>query len=376
MHRALVRALLLLAVVAALSGCAGTGTPWTFAPGQAGIHQAAAQVTLAPAASGMPATSTASAAPSTAPSEMPGMSIPSTAPAADQPPVPPEEFNPIVPPLLPGTAHDIDLPIEDRIIEVAPGRTVAAWTFGGTVPGPVIHVTVGDTVRVHLTNDTPMSHSIDFHASQTAMNDQMVEIKPGATWTYTFTADYAGVWMYHCGTAPALLHIANGMFGMVIAEPKGGLPKVDQQLGIVQSEWYLGQDGQPSDYTKASAANPAPDYVVFNGVANQYRDHPIQVEPGQRLRFFVLDAGPNEPSSFHIVGTIFDRVISEGVIMDASTNGGWASQAVDLAPAQAAIIELTIPESGMYTMVTHAFNFVGLGAVGQLMAGDGKPPTH
>ena len=375
MRRPAVSVLAVSMVAIVLSGCAatGTGASWTFTPSQAAVSVAAAQPTPTPAAS---ASATASISPTAAPSEMPGMSSPSAPPAGGGQAAPPEEFNPIVPPLLPGTVHDIDFPIQDKTIEVAPGKTVAAWTFGGTVPGPVVHVMVGDTVRVHLTNETSMSHSIDFHASQTAMNDQMVEIKPGATWTYTFTADYAGVWMYHCGTAPALLHIANGMFGMVIVEPKGGLPKVDQQFAIVQSEWYLGQNGQTSDYTKASAANPAPDYVVFNGVANQYKDHPLQVQPGQRIRFFVLDAGPNEPSSFHIVGTIFDRVISEGVIMDASTNGGWASQAVDLAPAQAAIVELTIPESGMYTMVTHAFNFVGLGAVGQLMAGDGQPPQH
>ena len=109
------------------------------------------------------------------------------------------------------------------------------------------------------------------------MNDQMVEIKPGATWTYTFTADYAGVWMYHCGTAPALQHIANGMYGMVIVEPRGGLPPVDNEFAFVQSEWYLGAQGQPADYAKASAAAPSPDFVVFNGVANQYKDHPLAV---------------------------------------------------------------------------------------------------
>ena len=159
-----------------------------------------------------------------------------------------------------------------------------------------------------------MSHSIDFHASQTAMNDQMVEIKPGATFTYTFTADYAGVWMYHCGTAPALHHIANGMFGMVIVEPKGGLPKVDQEVALVQSEWYLGAQGQPADYAKANAAAPAPDFVVFNGVANQYKDNPIKVTTKGRVRVFVLDAGPNIDSSFHVVGTIFDTVIKEGIV--------------------------------------------------------------
>jgi nitrite reductase (NO-forming) len=272
-----------------------------------------------------------------------------------------------------GSVHDIELPIVEKDLVVAKGHVVHAWTFGGTVPGPTIRVHQGDTVHVHLTNTGSMPHSIDFHASQTAMNDQMVEIAPGATFTYTFRADYAGVWMYHCGTAPALLHIANGMFGMVIVEPKGGLPRVDAEYAFVQSEWYLGPNGQPADYTKASSAAPAPDYVVFNGVASQYKDAPIEIPTGKRIRLFVLDAGPNVDSSFHVVGTIFDSVRKEGVLMDAATNGGWGSQAVDLAPAQAAIIEFRTAEDGMYPFVTHAFNFVNLGAVGIFQSGDGDP---
>lgn len=297
-------------------------------------------------------------------------------PAPDPNAAPYTVYDPTAPAVLAGTVHDIDLPITERDMTVAAGYVMHVWTFGGTVPGPVIRVHLGDTVRVHLTNTTTMSHSIDFHASQTAMNDQMVEIKPGATWTYTFRADYAGVWMYHCGTAPALEHIANGMFGMLIVEPRGGLPKVDTELAFVQSEWYFGGQRQPADYTKANATSPAPDFVVFNGVANQYKDHPIQVQPGQRVRIFVLDAGPNEDSSFHIVGTIFDTVEKEGVQLVRGNAGGWGSQAVDLSPAQAAIIELTVPESGLYAMVTHAFNFVGHGAIGILKAGDGTPPSH
>ena len=284
-------------------------------------------------------------------------------------------FDASAPEVMDGSVHDVDLPIIDKDITVAEGFVVHAWTFGGTVPGPTLRVHLGDTVRVHLTNKGTMTHSIDFHASQTAMNNQMVEIPVGGTLTYTFKADYAGVWMYHCGTAPALHHIANGMFGMVIVEPRGGLPRVDQEVALVQSEWYLGPQKEPVDYAKANAAAPAPDFVVFNGVANQYMDNPIQVTSKGRVRAFVLNVGPNEDSSFHVVGTIFDTVIKEGVSLVKSNAGGYGSQAVDLSPAQGAIIEFSPQEDGMYPMVTHAFNFVGRGALGLFMAGDGDPKS-
>jgi nitrite reductase (NO-forming) len=330
------------------------------------------------AAAGMKGSVTVQGAAPAARSSMP---MASTAPAADGAAAPVADPNApkyelrdaTAPQVLAGTVHDIDMPIVDKDITVADGFVVHAWTFGGTVPGPTIRVHLGDTVRVHLTNKTTMSHSIDFHASQTAMNDQMVEIKPGGSFIYTFAADYAGVWMYHCGTAPALHHIANGMFGMVIVEPKGGLPKVDKEVALVQSEWYLGAQGQPADYTKASSGAPAPDFVVFNGIANQYKDNPIEVKTKGRVRVFVLDAGPNIDSSFHVVGTIFDTVTKEGITLERGNAGGWGSQAVDLSPAQGAIIEFSPQEDGMYPFVTHAFNFVGRGAVGILMAGDGDP---
>jgi nitrite reductase (NO-forming) len=281
--------------------------------------------------------------------------------------------DPTAPPVMSGTVHDIELPIIERDMTVAKGFVVKVWTFGGTVPGPVIRVHLGDTVNVHLTNQTAMSHSIDFHASETAMNHQMVEIKPGGTLTYTFKANYAGVWMYHCGTAPALHHIANGMYGMVIVEPKGGLPKVDKELFFVQNEWYLGTQGQPVDYAKAASTAPAPDFVTFNGVADQYKDNPIKIPTKGRVRVFVLDTGPSIDSSFHVVGTIFDTVTKEGVSLVRGNTAGWGSQAVDLSPAQGAIIEFSAAEDGMYPFVTHAFNFVVHGAIGILTAGDGDP---
>jgi len=179
--------------------------------------------------------------------------------------------------------------------------------------------------------------------------------------------------MYHCGTSPALHHIANGMFGMVIVEPKEGLPKVDHEFAVVQSEWYLGPQGQPVSLSKAAAGAPAPDFVVFNGVANQYLDNPLQVGTGSRVRVFVLDAGPSIDSSFHVVGTIFSSVIREGVRLAVGNSGSWGSQAMDLSPAQGGIVEFVMPEDGLYPMVTHAFNFVGRGALGLFKAGDGHP---
>jgi len=280
---------------------------------------------------------------------------------------------------LDGTTHDIDLVVQEKLMTVGEtpegGFVQAVWTFNGTVPGPVIRVHLGDKIRIHLKNPATnkLSHSVDFHASQVAWNDEMTSIKPGEEKLYEWTADYAGVWMYHCGTAPALHHIANGMYGMVIVEPTGGFKPVDHEFALVQSEWYLGPQGQPTDLAKASAGNPAPDFVVFNGVKDQYKDHPLEVGTGKKVRIFILDAGPNIDSSFHIVGTIFNTVTKEGIQLLPDNVGHYGSQAVDLSPAQGAIVEFTTAEDGLYPIVTHAFNFVGRGALGLVKAGDGDP---
>ena len=296
--------------------------------------------------------------------------------------------DPRAPARLAGATHAIDLDIEERHMTVAEGFVREVWTFGGTVPGPVIRVQVGDTIRVHLTNHPPelpgraawmhpavnnLRHSVDFHASMVAPNDEMTSIKPGEEKSFEFRADYAGVWMYHCETEPVLQHIANGMYGMLIVEPRGGLGRVDQEFFFVQGEWYLGGQHQPASIAKAASAVPAPDFVVFNGIANQYADHPIQVETGKRVRAFILDAGPNIDSSFHIEGTVFDRVIKEGIELKVGNDGSWGSQAVDLSPAQGAIVEFTMAEDGLYPIVTHALNFAGHGALGLFRAGDGDP---
>ncbi|MCU0505837.1 MAG: multicopper oxidase domain-containing protein [Chloroflexi bacterium] len=301
------------------------------------------------------------------------------APALDIQPDPaapaPVRYDPTAPAVLDGDVHDIDLVIEEKTMTVATGFVVGVWTFGGTVPGPAIRVHLGDLVRIHLKNPitSKLPHSVDFHSSLVAWNGPMTSINPGEEKLYEFRAKYAGVWMYHCGTAPALHHIANGMYGMMIVEPKGGLEPLENEYALVQSEWYLGEQGQPVSLTKAAAGAPSPDFLVFNGVADQYKDGPIEIPVGKRIRVFLLDAGPNIDSSFHIVGTIFSRVIKEGVELSPDNAGGWGSQAVDLSPAQGAIVEFEMADDGLYPIVTHAFNFVGRGALGLFKAGDGEP---
>ncbi len=279
--------------------------------------------------------------------------------------------------LVPGGAPDggdlieVELVIEEKLMTVADGIEQLVWTFGGDVPGPVLRTRVGDTVRVHLVNppSASVSHSIDFHASQVSMEDEMASIAPGEELIYEFSTDYAGVWMYHCGTAPVLHHIANGMFGMVIVEPEAGLPPVDDEFFFVQHEWYPGPQGEPASFAAANQAAPAPQFQMFNGVANQYADHPIDITTGDDVRMFVLNAGPSIGTSFHVVGTIFHDVTKEGVRLAAGNEGNWGAQAVDLAPAQGAVIEMTTAEDGTYAFVNHAFNFPGRGAIGLFTAG-------
>lgn len=270
-----------------------------------------------------------------------------------------------------GDLIEVELVIEEKLMTVADGFEQLVWTFGGDVPGPVLRTRVGDTVRVHLVNppEASVSHSIDFHASQVSMDDEMASIAPGEDLVYEFTTDYAGVWMYHCGTAPVLHHIANGMFGMVIVEPEEGLPPVDDEFFFVQSEWYLGPQGEPGSFTAANQAAPAPDFQMFNGVAGQYADSPIDIATGEDVRMFVLNVGPSIDTSFHVVGTIFHDVIKEGVHLAAGNEGNWGAQAVDLAPAQGAVIEMRTAEDGTYAFVNHAFNFPGRGAIGLFTAG-------
>ncbi|HEX4868535.1 MAG TPA: multicopper oxidase domain-containing protein [Acidimicrobiales bacterium] len=278
-----------------------------------------------------------------------------------------QPYDPALAPAPGGTNHELTLHATETVKEVAPGVTQELWLFNDQFPGPALRGKVGDIFTVTLVNDGKMGHSIDFHASKVAWNDEMRTIQPGESLVYQFEAKHAGVWMYHCGTAPALHHIGNGMFGAVIIDPPDLAP-VDHEYLFVQSELYLGADGKPGDLTKMQ--NEDFDAVVFNGYVNQYQHAPIRVEPGQRIRAYVLDAGPSENSAFHIVGTIFDTVYKEGSYLlrpDASEGG---SQVLDLQPAQGGFVEFSFDEAGLYLIVTHKFSNVGKGALGIFQAGE------
>ena len=280
--------------------------------------------------------------------------------------------DPLLPPVEgePGTVRQINFSMTETVIEVAPGVTQELWTFENQVPGPVLRGNVGDIFEITVTNDGEIPHSIDFHASKVAWDDEMRTLLPGESLVYRFEAKHSGVFMYHCGTAPALHHVGNGMYGAIVINPPN-LPPVDHEFLFVQSEFYLGPEGEPGDLTKMQ--NDAWDAVIFNGYFNHYSHAPLRIEPNERVRAWVLDVGPSENSSFHVIGTVFDTVFKEGalILQPDETSGG--AQTIDLQPAQGGYVEFTMDEAGLYPFVTHKFSNVGKGALGIFAVGVDPP---
>ncbi len=254
-----------------------------------------------------------------------------------------------LPPVPDGRVHRRTFTVRDVVREVAPGVTQRQWTYDGTAPGPILHGRLGDRFVIRLVNDGSVSHSIDFHAGSLAPDRPMRTIAPGESLVYRFRADRAGIWMYHCSTMPMSAHIANGLYGAVVIDPPG-LARVDKSYVLVQSELYLGEQGGLVDPDKVAAEQP--DAVVFNGYTNQYDHRPLTARVGERVRVWVLDAGPNRPSSFHVVGGQFDAVYAEGAYLLRRGSPGGA-QTLGLQPAQGGFVELTFPEPGHYPFVSH-----------------------
>src|SRR5579883_1218570 len=267
------------------------------------------------------------------------------------------------PPAAPaGPVANITLTVKEVLVSIAPGIAYHAWTFNGTVPGPVLRVRQGQTVHFTLINDGTMPHSIDFHAAQTPWNVNYQEVAPGKRFSFDWKANYPGVFMYHCGAPTVIYHMANGMYGAIIVDPAKGWSPAREYV-LVQSEFYTSQlpDGSyAADPAKLDSAQP--DYVVFNGYVNQYKDAPLTAKAGEPIRLFIVNAGPSLFSAFHVIGAIFSDAYADG----NPANHTVGNQTVMVPPGGAVMVQLTIPEPGTYPFVTHSFVDVGKGALGMI----------
>lgn len=265
----------------------------------------------------------------------------------------------------------VHLEAKPALVKVAPGVKMHAWTFNGSVPGPVIRATEGDTVEVTLENAKKKQwkghaayHSVDFHAARIAPDLNFTDVRPGGSKTFSFVAEHPGVYMYHCGTSPVLEHIGMGMYGMIIVDPAVPLPPA-QEVTLVQSEFYGKVHGHRLHPSLEAMQSQFPRYVAFNGRAERYARHPIDVPVGTPVRIYVVDAGPTEPSDFHVIGNIFDTVYPDGNPANQLTG----ISTFGIPAGGAASFELTFPEAGTYPFVTHSFRSADAGAVGRFAAG-------
>lgn len=303
--------------------------------------------------------------------------------------------------LEPGNrTHNVRIDIVATEIEIAPDVRYVAWTFGGSVPGPVLHVREGDRVVFTMKNRTeqtvsitapvpdaspfmaalaqgtiqkatpamlPMPHSMDFHAGTVAPSDKWRVIVPGESIRFEWVANYPGVYLYHCGAAPVLMHLGMGQYGVVVVSPRNGFPTdadVAREYVVVQSEFYLQKmEGSPLHFFDSEAAEAKrPSQVAFNGHTMALREAPLVANAGERVRLYVHNAGPSDTSSFHVVGAIFDRVFYEG----NPRNESVGMQTVTLGASNGAVVEFIAPEAGTYILVDHEFADANRGAVGML----------
>jgi nitrite reductase (NO-forming) len=275
-----------------------------------------------------------------------------------------------VDPTLPAPVTKVDVDVFQHVTQVSKDLApTEVWSYavngkyfrGTGVSAPIV-VEEGTTVKFSITNGTEQSmkvdlpHSLDFHSAEVNPGTRYADLAPGKSMSYDFKADHPGVFMYHCATQPVLMHTGAGMVGMMVVKPKG-LPEVDRELWQVQQEYYIGKPGQDADMAKMTAKQP--DVIAFNGYANQYKDHPIDVRKGERIRMYVLNAGPSIGSAFHVIGTVFDRTVVEGAV-------GHDAQTINLAPSQGGWVEFTLDEEGTYPFVNHAFGDMVKGSLGVL----------
>ncbi|PKA25315.1 copper-containing nitrite reductase [Leptospira meyeri] len=288
-------------------------------------------------------------------------------------------YAPEVPPHIDRT-NDAKVIVNMETVEVvgrlADGVEYTFWTFGGSVPGPMIRVREGDEVEFHLKNhpSSKMPHNIDLHAVTGQGGGAAASLTiPGHASKFSFKALNPGLYIYHCATSPVGMHIANGMYGLIFVQPKDDLPKVDKEYYVVQSEFYTkGKNGEPGlqPFSMEKAITEIPDYVVFNGsVGSLVEDRAITAKVGETVRLFVGNGGPNLVSSFHVIGEIFDNVYTEGGILPNQKN----VQTTLIPAGGSAIVDFKVEVPGTLILVDHSiFRTFNKGSLGMLKV-EGEP---
>jgi copper-containing nitrite reductase len=285
-------------------------------------------------------------------------------------------FAPDVPPPIarrvPATV-EVHLTSESKVMSLGNDLDFAFWSFNEHVPGPFIRARVGDTLEIHLLNrdKAQMPHNIDLHAVTGPGGGAVVTtVAPGEEQVAWFKLMRAGLYVYHCAAPPVYDHLANGMYGLILVEPANGLPKVDREFYVLQSELYTKKAPPPAEdlevYSRDLGLAEEPSFIVFNGRQGALKDDgKLRVKTTDRVRIYFGNAGPNKISSFHVIGTIFDKVYREGDLEDPPSHGIQTT----LVPAGGAtVVELVPQVPGTYTLVDHAIFRIAKGAVGFLEA--------
>ncbi|HEX9108132.1 MAG TPA: multicopper oxidase domain-containing protein [Longimicrobiales bacterium] len=288
-------------------------------------------------------------------------------PVASRPPAPPnravyQPFPAELPAPVAGAVKRLHFTVRDVNFAITPDLVVPVWTFNGSLPGPVIHIRQGDSVELTLSNEGSVAHSLDTHAAQVNPATAFRSIAPGQSTTYTFTPRYAGCFIYHCGTAPVLMHIGMGMFGAMIVDPPQPL-RPAREFVLVQNEFYLSTDasGRPAlDLNKMLTL--LPDHVTFNGHPFQYQQTPLLARRGELLRFYVGNPGPTQDCAFHIVGEQFDSVY----LGSPPGNVIHGVQTYLVAAGGGMVFELLADVPGDFVFVNHKFGHGQKGAIGVL----------
>ncbi|MEO5808482.1 MAG: copper-containing nitrite reductase [Sphingomicrobium sp.] len=264
----------------------------------------------------------------------------------------------------------VDLETVEVTGQLADGSTYHYWTFNRKVPGPFVRVRVGDTVDVRLKNadDSMMAHNVDFHAVTGPGGGAVATVAaPGESRGFSFKALKPGLYVYHCATPMVAQHIANGMYGLILVEPEGGLTKVDREFYVMQGEIYTEQaNGTKGELTESidKLLSESPEYYVFNGAVDALAKMPLKAKTGETVRIFFGDGGPNKTSSFHVIGEIFDRAYPLASLTSPPVTD---VQTMTVPPGGAAIAEFKVDVPGRYILVDHALSRMERGLKGLLV---------